>query len=153
MDRPRDFLPALSVAPGLNSHWEHHWRGGQCLSPLGRAKWKQPPICRGWLPVIRRRGSWRLRDTQGSPGVSTRLFGLGFGVDGWPWRPDGQSAVMPSPGISSSFYLFSVSLWYQPCSEILFTLNFCLYPRRRWLGSIVGHVFRSLLSCLREGQN
>ena len=21
---PRDFLPALSVAPGLNSHWEHH---------------------------------------------------------------------------------------------------------------------------------
>ena len=22
--KPRDFLPALSVAPGLNSHWEHH---------------------------------------------------------------------------------------------------------------------------------
>ena len=22
--QPRDFLPALGVAPGLNSHWEHH---------------------------------------------------------------------------------------------------------------------------------
>lgn len=104
---PRDFLPALSVAPGLNSHWEHHWRGGQCLSPLGRAKWKEPPVCRGWRPVSRRRGSWRLRDT---PGISRclntplwpRIRCRRVAVEAW----HGQSAAMPSPGISSSFYLF-----------------------------------------------
>ena len=150
---PRDFLPALSVAPGLNSQWDHHWRGEQCLSLLGRAKWKEPPVCRGWRPVSRRRGSWRLRDTPGiSRCLNTPLWPLircrRVAVEAW----HGQSAVMLSPGISSSFYLFSVSLWYRPCSDILFTLSFCLYPRRRWLGSIVGLEFRcvSLTAFERE---
>ena len=49
-----------------------------------------PPVCRGWRPVGRGRGSWRLRDT---PGVSTPLFGLRFGVDWWAWRPEAVSRL------------------------------------------------------------
>ena len=90
---PRDFLPALSVTPGLNSHWEYHGRGEQCLYPLGRANWKEPPVCHGWRPVSRRRGSWRLRDTPGISRCLNTLFGPGFGVEGWPWRPDTVSRL------------------------------------------------------------
>ena len=66
-----------------------------------------PPVCRGWIPESRRRGSWRLRALRGSPSVSTRLFGLRFGVNVKAvWARHGQSAAMPCLRFFSSFKPF-----------------------------------------------
>ena len=63
-----------------------------------------PPVCRGWIPISRRKGSWRLRDM---PGISTCTS-----TPLWPRirskreameARHGQSAAMPCPEISSSF--------------------------------------------------
>ena len=62
-----------------------------------------PPVCRGWIPVSRRRGSWRLRDM---PGISTctntplwpRIRSKREAVE----ARHGQSAAMPCPFQTSS---------------------------------------------------
>ena len=78
------------------------------------------------LPMVAsRKPEKRVLEVEGSPGVSTRLFfGLGFDIDGCPWRPYMANRQALGFRLPSTFLQYHCDT--NPVPNFFLLLSFCI---------------------------